>query len=915
MAYSGVYVFGDSLVDAGNALKLAQFYGNLTASEMPDGAPTAEQGYYLGRFSNGYTFADLISNKTVAAVTKPIFPYGYEYNGVPISPWSPDPSGNNLNFAYGGAQVRQGEEVVPDLDGQTDAFKDAVDNRPDPNALYIFTMGGNDVRSLARAGSDPADPLTAEAALRECAQQLIHEISQLIALGVRNIVITGVPDVGLIPKYDDAPGMPGYGALEGEEIARSEAATRYSQFLDELIQDEVVPALIDALVAQGVSRADAEAMVHYIQIMDHTSADGTVTSTGALSAVTPTLEYLHGLPEGELAANPFAHQEVIFFDRVHPNAQTHALIGAYMQADITNSAWVETMPLLGADVDFARVGTIGVAGEIDGVSIALVAGSTYTFQLLGVSSLTPYVLGQLGLGSLPTGPILADPSLRLLSGSGVVIRADDDSGAGFDSSLVFDVTTAGTYTLQMLAVGAVTGSYVLTATVTGAAMGDNSYNISNASTLVIEAVGGGTDTVNASVSYALAAGSEVELLQTSNARGKGSINLTGNDFAQKIVGNVGSNVLEGKGGSDEFWGGAGNDRFVLSKSAVLDRDGSEIDRIMDYAKGDVVDITQILAVASGVNAVSAGYLRVTTGGLIQVDLDGSAGSTHGWVTLSTVNGTGAVSVRYLSGGTATTVSVGRVAETQMSQASAANTNTVMVAAVAAAGVMSAPAAAETAPGAQQDLWLSASGHLDGSLSLPQRVFDSLAEGFALVAEAQEIALQSEAESPGSLSRAQVAEQLDLPAAEAAVAQSAPTLLHSSDSPVPGAVAAISSFVADAVAMPSAEMLQSLVARGAARADVDLRSAGNVEGEAQTTSEVSRVLVDALGGGRGGRHDIDDLLEALAAGGDARNAVEAFAGRGSAPAEGMHELAVAALNAHSPFAADSLVVHHDAAPTG
>ena len=41
MQYSGVYVFGDSLVDAGNALKLAELYGDLTFSDLPEGAPTA----------------------------------------------------------------------------------------------------------------------------------------------------------------------------------------------------------------------------------------------------------------------------------------------------------------------------------------------------------------------------------------------------------------------------------------------------------------------------------------------------------------------------------------------------------------------------------------------------------------------------------------------------------------------------------------------------------------------------------------------------------------------------------------------------------------------------------------------------------------------------------------------------------
>ena len=159
MAYTGVYVFGDSLVDAGNALKLAQWYGDLTFSDLPDGAPTSELGYFQGRFADGYTFADLLANKAVGSVTQPVFPFGYvdPWLGVEVAPWTPEPNGNNLNFAYGGAQVRGADEAVLDLDGQTDAFKDAVDGDAPPGALYIVTMGGNDVRSLAKVTGTPAD--------------------------------------------------------------------------------------------------------------------------------------------------------------------------------------------------------------------------------------------------------------------------------------------------------------------------------------------------------------------------------------------------------------------------------------------------------------------------------------------------------------------------------------------------------------------------------------------------------------------------------------------------------------------------------------------------------------------------------------------------------------------------------------
>ena len=60
---------------------------------------------------------------------------------------------------------------------------------------------------------------------------------------------------------------------------------------------------------------------------------------------------------------------------------------------------------------------------------------------------------------------------------------------------------------------------------------------------------------------------------------------------------------------------------------------------------------------------------MTSSGLVQVDLDGGGDE---WATLSTINGSGAVSVRYLSGGSAATVSLSRVPESSALSASHAN---------------------------------------------------------------------------------------------------------------------------------------------------------------------------------------------------------------------------------------------------
>jgi Ca2+-binding RTX toxin-like protein len=116
--------------------------------------------------------------------------------------------------------------------------------------------------------------------------------------------------------------------------------------------------------------------------------------------------------------------------------------------------------------------------------------------------------------------------------------------------------------------------------------GDDTYVINGGTATIKENAGEGTDTVQASISFSLAAIANVENLTLT---GDANINGTGNALANVITGNDGNNVLDGGAGADSLVGGLGDDTYVIDNAAdtVTEEDGEGTDTIKSSVSIDL----------------------------------------------------------------------------------------------------------------------------------------------------------------------------------------------------------------------------------------------------------------------------------------------------------------------------------------
>lgn len=167
--YSALYVFGDSLVDAGNV-----------QTRTGGASPTPGLGYFDGRYTNGYNYVDYINYQLFRTPTVASL------------------DGGN-NYAWGGARVNTNADLPLDLTEQLKDYREDAGGVADPNALYVLNFGGNDIFALGRfaSGQDP-NALKPYNSPQEFIAAIVANyagaVKTLNDLGARNILITGIPN-------------------------------------------------------------------------------------------------------------------------------------------------------------------------------------------------------------------------------------------------------------------------------------------------------------------------------------------------------------------------------------------------------------------------------------------------------------------------------------------------------------------------------------------------------------------------------------------------------------------------------------------------------------------------------------------------------------------------------------------------
>jgi phospholipase/lecithinase/hemolysin len=279
---TNVFVFGDSLADAGNNAIVFDTViappgtppGTLrTATPIPSQSFIPTFPYAANRYSNGAVWVEQLAAQLGFGAQPSLL--------------------GGTNYAFGGARSGPSPSSFPfSLLDQTAMFLGATGGVASSSALYVVAGGGNDARdafSLAALGGDPT------ALIAAYADNIGEILMRLDAAGAEKFLLANVPDIG------QTPAVQALGA-QAAALASGIAAAMNAALAAEL-------ALLPADVVDGLMLLDAYALLNGVFLDPGAYGLGDATSACAASPA--------------CIADP---SKTFFWDGIHPTTAGHRVI-------------------------------------------------------------------------------------------------------------------------------------------------------------------------------------------------------------------------------------------------------------------------------------------------------------------------------------------------------------------------------------------------------------------------------------------------------------------------------------------------------------------------------------------------------------------------------------------------------------
>lgn len=288
LPYTGLYIFGDSLSDSGNAAAAGAIN---PAQTVTNNGYVPSAAYASGTFSNGPVWSTQFATMLGLTLTPSII--------------------GGTNYSIGGATTGTGSTSLLNQVGSTGTANPfpfnsllSTGNAAAPSsALYVIEGGGNNAKNAVGAilgGANATTTISATAAAYSA--DVLSMVHTLKTAGAQNIIVWNTPNVGMTPLGTSLNSLNPLASTYGSAIATA-----------------MNNSLASALAGEsGVTIFDTYAFLTNTVI-------GVLATPGGYNGLTNALNACGVIGVGNCGAS-------IFYDGIHPTTYAHSLLAQQMYA-------------------------------------------------------------------------------------------------------------------------------------------------------------------------------------------------------------------------------------------------------------------------------------------------------------------------------------------------------------------------------------------------------------------------------------------------------------------------------------------------------------------------------------------------------------------------------------------------------